>query len=180
MALTSCVRCRTSNSRAGSTIASACCSAGFTGTLGMSGRAAASLIASASLRSLLPRRTNGLTYCGGISCTIAKRSAGGMVSEADLVAHGRQLAAPMVRAAACLQCHMRRRQLGEERLHLGPPHVAAQDGPLVLAHAMQGEHGLGRVEANALEVHADGPSGSNACWCMDTVTHCFSDFFELR
>jgi len=26
---------------------------------------------------------------------------------------------------------------------------------------MQGEHGLGRVEANALKVHADGPSGSD-------------------
>ncbi len=70
MALTSCVRCRTSNSRAESTTASACCSADFTGTLGMSGRAAASLIASASLRSFLPRRTNGFTYCGGISCTV--------------------------------------------------------------------------------------------------------------
>jgi len=36
-----------------------------------------------------------------------------------------------------------------------PAHVAAQDGFLVLAYAMQGEHGLGRVEANALELHVD-------------------------
>jgi hypothetical protein len=67
----------------------------------------------------------------------------------------------MVGAAARLQRHLRRRQLGEERLHLGPPHVAAQDGLLVLIDAMQGEHGLGRVEANALKVHVDGPSGSD-------------------
>jgi len=29
-----------------------------------------------------------------------------------------------------------------------------------VVHAMQGEDGLGRVEANALKVHEDGPSGS--------------------
>ena len=33
------------------------------------GRDAASLIASASVRSFLPRLTNGLTYCGGINFT---------------------------------------------------------------------------------------------------------------
>src|SRR4051795_4740385 len=36
----------------------------------MVGRDAASQIASASLRSFLPRLTNGLTYCGGISRTV--------------------------------------------------------------------------------------------------------------
>ncbi len=58
-----------------------------------------------------------------------------------------KLAPPMVRAAA--------------RLHLGPPHGAAQDGFLVVVHAMQREHSLGRAKANALKVHADGPSGSD-------------------
>lgn len=32
---------------------------------------------------------------------------------------------------------------------------------LVLIDAMQREDGLGRVEANALKVHEDGPSGSD-------------------
>ncbi len=50
-------------------------------------------------------------------------------------------------------------RLGEERLHLRPPHIAAKDGLLVVVDAMQGEHGLGRVEADALKIHADGPSG---------------------
>lgn len=67
----------------------------------------------------------------------------------------------MVRAAARLQCQVRRRQLGEERLHLGTPHVAAQDDLLVVIDAMQREDSLGRVEANALKVHLDGPSGSD-------------------
>jgi len=40
-------------------------------------------------------------------------------------------------------------------------HVAAQDSLLVLIDAMQREDGLGRVEANALKVHEDGPSGSD-------------------
>ena len=31
------------------------------------------------------------------------------------------------------------------------------DGFLVLVDPMQGEHGLGRVEANAFKVYADGP-----------------------
>ncbi len=39
-AMTSCVRCRTSNSRAESTIASACCLADRTASLGIPGRAA--------------------------------------------------------------------------------------------------------------------------------------------
>jgi len=66
-----------------------------------------------------------------------------------------------VRAAARLQGHERRRQLGEEGFHFGPPHVAAQDHLLVMVNAMQREDSLGCVEANALKVHADGPSGSD-------------------
>ena len=122
--------------------------ADLTGTLGMSGRAAASLIAS-------PRR------CGR-SCRAeqtASRIAAG--SAAPCGPMRRQPAAPMVRAAARLQSHMRRRQLGEERLHLGPLHVAAQDGLLRRGprHASVNT-ALDVSEANALKVHADGPSGS--------------------
>ena len=57
------------SSRTDNSIAAACCSADFTGTLSIDGWAAATPIASASLRSFLPRLTNGLTYCGGISRT---------------------------------------------------------------------------------------------------------------
>jgi hypothetical protein len=67
----------------------------------------------------------------------------------------------MVRAAARLQCHKRRRQFGEERLQLSPFDVAAQNDLLVVVHAMQRKNSLGRVEANALKVHEDGPSGSD-------------------
>jgi hypothetical protein len=63
------VRCRTNSSRTDNSIALACCSADFTGTLPIDGCAAATLIASASLRSFLLRLTNGLSYCGGISRT---------------------------------------------------------------------------------------------------------------
>ena len=68
-ALTNWVRCLTSSSRTVSAIACACASADFTGTKRMLGRDAASLIASASIPSFLPRLTKGLTYCGGISRT---------------------------------------------------------------------------------------------------------------
>ena len=58
------------------------------------------------------------------------------------------------------QRYERRWQLSKERLHLGSLQITPQDGSLVLVDAMQSEHGLGRVEANALKVHVDGPSGS--------------------
>src|SRR5947208_15216233 len=66
-ALTSWVRCRTKSSRTDNSMAAACCSTDLIGTLPIEGCAAATAIASASLRSFLPRLTNGLTYCGGIS-----------------------------------------------------------------------------------------------------------------
>ena len=70
MALTSWVRCRTASSRTPSAMVWACCSADLTGTKRMVGRLAASLMASASLRSFLLRLTKGLTYCGGIRRTV--------------------------------------------------------------------------------------------------------------
>ena len=146
-ALTSCVRCRTSSSRAESTIAWAYCSADRTATLGMPGRDAASLMASASLRAFLPRLCERLD--------VLRRD------QLHRVAQPSQPTPPVVRAAARLQYHVRRRQLGKERLHLRPSHVAAQDSFLVVIAAMQREDSLGRVEANALKVHADGPSGSD-------------------
>jgi hypothetical protein len=72
IALTSWVRCRTSSSRTDNSIAAACCSADFTGTLAIDGCAAATPIASAHgsglwpargqalLRSFSPRLTNSL------------------------------------------------------------------------------------------------------------------------
>ena len=63
------VRCFTNSSRIFSSMPCAWASADFTATSAIPGRAAASAMASASMRSFLPRRTNGLTYCGGISRT---------------------------------------------------------------------------------------------------------------
>ena len=68
-ALASWVRCFTNSSRIFSSMPCAWASADFTATSAIPGRAAASAMASASMRSFLPRRTNGLTYCGGISRT---------------------------------------------------------------------------------------------------------------
>ena len=60
-ALTACVRCRTRSPRVFSTIAVACCSAVLIGTKRMVFRVTASLMASASAASVLPRLTKGLT-----------------------------------------------------------------------------------------------------------------------
>ena len=82
-----------------STLADVCCAAGLTGTNRIVGCAAASLITSASIRSLWPRLTNGLTYCGAISLArwpIAKKPA-----------------SRMARSASRRQHHLGRRQLGE-------------------------------------------------------------------
>ena len=62
---------RTSSARCCfSTMAVACACASFTGTKRMLGQLAASLIASASARSFLPRLTKGFACCGAISLTV--------------------------------------------------------------------------------------------------------------
>ena len=66
-AFTSCVRCRTSRSRARNTTPFACCSSLLTGTKRMLGLWTASQIASASAVSFFRRFTNGLTQAGGTS-----------------------------------------------------------------------------------------------------------------
>ncbi len=112
------------------------CSMVFTTTDLMLGRDAASLIAAASLRSFLPRLTNGLTYCGGIRRTRCPM----------LVKH----TGPVVRSAASLKNHIHWRQLAKKCISLAALKLAPQNRPLLLIHAMQRENMFRRINCNAL------------------------------
>jgi hypothetical protein len=78
------------------------------------------------------------------------------------------LPAPVVRAATRFQRHHGRRQLGKEIFQSGALEAASQRGPFVLAHATHGENGLGRIQANALKVHQDGPPGCGSTTNLGT------------
>ena len=95
-------------------------------------------MAAASLRSFLPRLTNGLTYCGGISRTWWPSA----VSTRP----------PVVRTPARFEHDLGRRLLGKKAFHLAAAEVTAQHSPLGLVYAVQSENVLGRVDRNAFKL----------------------------
>ena len=68
-----------------------------------------------------------------------------------------QNAAPVMRAATCLQNHIRRGQLGEEPLKLLATQLPAQHHLSPIAHAMQREHMLGRINRYQLKLRHGRP-----------------------
>ena len=109
-------------------ISSAWCWAVLTATEGMPGRDAASLIASASVRSFLARLTNGLTYCAGIRRTSWPSRA-------------------KTRPQWCAPPHASMitsvlSSLAKKGLHLRPPKVTPQHWTLRVIHAVQRENVL--------------------------------------
>jgi len=103
-------------------MAAACCAADLTGTLPIEGCAAATLIASASLRSFLLRLTNGLIH--GSGRWAGPRTGSLRRDQPHAVPERRQRAPPVMRAAARFQRHLDRRQPREEGQQLTPPQIA--------------------------------------------------------
>ena len=149
-ALTSCVRCRTSNSRAESTIA--------VGLL---------LRRPSPVRSAYPGRdcrvTNGLSIIAVVLAApdewldvLRRDQLHRMAQRCD------QPTTPVVRSAAGLQCHERWRQFGKKGFEISCPSddCGARAVFSSRSNAMQREDSFGRIKANALKVHKDGPSGS--------------------
>ena len=69
------------------------------------------------------------------------------------MAHAGEHPAPVVRAGAGFEGHLRRRQLAEKPFDLRPPQLAAQRRSIPLIDAMERENMLGRVDRNALDFH---------------------------
>jgi len=72
--------------------------------------------------------------------------------QAHVMAKGGQLACPMVRAAARFHGNHGRRVPFEERHQLRAAEIDPQLGLTCLVYTVQGEYGLGRVEANATKL----------------------------
>jgi hypothetical protein len=108
---------------------------------------AASQIASASFVGLRGR-TAATVLLTVVRLALHERLDASGRDEADLVAQLPGLAAPEVRAAAGFPCHQARRQVAEERQHLIPSRLLAQNTGTRCVSAMHLKHSSpGRARA---------------------------------